>query len=69
MRDLRCRWCADWLLPSNVGNGYPYCNDECATHSLNYRWSIPTPVPLTKHKRSVIGSPRPLPHPQELPHR
>lgn len=26
---LRCRWCGLWLLPSRVGDGYPWCNKRC----------------------------------------
>lgn len=34
MADTRCRWCGLWLLPSRVGDGFPWCDRKCKAGSL-----------------------------------
>lgn len=33
MADTRCRWCGLWLLPSRVGDGFPWCDRKCRAGS------------------------------------
>ena len=33
MADTRCRWCGLWLLPSRVGDGFPWCDRKCKAGS------------------------------------